>query len=260
MNASISAEDAFRLTLLLIPEPLAQQVFDLRDRFVQLSTSFHNDWLRRRWLRMEPVFEDIDTIKQLVKQFTDVLSPNVSQLGPPEARRAEMRAALVRRMLAERMRTRRIGNLLVDEVVTEGPSFELEIIPLLRRMHDAAAAVATSRGLGIPPSDSADTAADARRRFPEYDDLIAGLANIFRSYTGEVPAFSDRPAQLDRPRSLGGRFPEFVLAGLPVIGRAFPELGLEIDPEWRRLIEPTPDEVREAYRRVTARTSSKRGQ
>jgi hypothetical protein len=201
----------------------------------------------------------IDTLKQLVKQIADVLSPNVSQLSPAEARRAEMRAALVRSMLAGQMRTRRIGGLLVEEIVTEGPSFESEIIPLLRRMHDAAVAVATSRGLGIPPSESVDTAADARRQFPEYDDLIAGLANIFRSYTGKAPRFSDRPAQLERPRSLGGRFLEFVLAALPVTGRACPELGLEIEPEWRRLIEPTPDEVREAYRRVAARMGSKPG-
>ena len=52
-GALISADDAFRLTLLLVPEPLAQRVFDLRDTLIQLSTGFHNDWLERRWLVME---------------------------------------------------------------------------------------------------------------------------------------------------------------------------------------------------------------
>jgi hypothetical protein len=149
------------------------------------------------------------------------------------------------------------------ETVTEGPSPEHEIAPLLRRVHDAAVAaergLATSRASGKPPSESADTATDVRRRYPEYDNLIAGLAVIFETHTGAVPGFSDRPAHLEHPRSLVGHFLEFARAALPVIGRAFPDLGLENDPDWRRLIDPTPDEIREAYRRIARRMDSKPG-
>src|SRR5262252_3364144 len=121
MSASISADDAMPLALLLVSEPSAKQLFYMRDTLVELGTSFHNDWLRRNWLAMEPALKDLGRLKRLTKQIADLLSPNVSQLSAADARHVELQASLVCNMLSEQMRTRRLGGLLEIETVTEGP-------------------------------------------------------------------------------------------------------------------------------------------
>ena len=139
--------------------------------------------------------------------------------------------------------------LLEIETVTEGPDPKHEIAPLMRRLHEAARLSKQELASTVVPSATPDAALGSRVQSPEYDSLISGIAELFRTLTGKVPRFSDRPAQLERPRKLVGQFTDFALQVLPIVGRAFADLELANDPDWRRLVSPTADEIREAYRR-----------
>jgi hypothetical protein len=242
----ISADDAYQLTLLLIDRPRGDQIFSLRDELNRLASDFFGSWFQRRLFATAQVREDLDVILRLTKQLADILSP------PQASRRDEMRTRILCNLLAKQMRTIEVLGLLEIEKVTEGPDPQHEIAPLMRRLHVAARfskQELASQQDTTDPSATPHAVVGARVRFPEYDNLIAGIAESFRTLTGEVPRFSDRPAQLERPRKLVSQFTDFALQVLPIVGRAFADLELDNDPDWRRLASPTPDEIREAYRR-----------
>jgi hypothetical protein len=246
MSDPISADDAYQLTLLLIEKPWADQVFLLRDELSRLAKDFLSSWLQRRLFATRQVREDLDVILQLTKRLADILSP------PQASTRDEMRTRILCNLLAKQMRTIEVLGLLGNEKVTEGPDPEHAIAPLMRRLHQAARL--SKRELAsqqdtAEPSATSDAPSGSRVRFPEYDNLIAGISKLFQALTGRVPRFSDRPAQLERPRKLVGEFTDFALQALPLVGRVVADLELGNDPDWRRLARPTPDEIREAYRR-----------
>jgi hypothetical protein len=258
-SISISADDALQLAMSLVSEPLDTQVFDLRDDLTFLANEFAINWLRRRAFATGAVRKDLRDILGWAKQLADILVPPPPQLDDNKApRRDEMRARILRNSLAIQMRTIERHGLLSIETVTEGPSLMYEVAPLMLCLHEAARRALcdlAKKGSTTETASTGQTVFVSRRRHPEYDDLIAGIAELFQKFTGGAPRFSDHSAQLEQPRKLVGRFVEFALKVLPAVARAFSELKLELDdePELRRLANPTPDEIREAYRYVTAR-------
>jgi hypothetical protein len=256
MSGMISVEDAYNLTLLLVAEPSARQLLDLHDGLNSLANQYGRNWILRRLSATDRVRKDLSVIIRLTRQLANLLSPTPSLLNGRASKQDVMRASILRDSLALQLRKIKIGGLLGGDEVIEGPDLQHDIVPLLLRLHEAArrARDDLAEQNDTTTTTSSAAAADSRRRRPEYDDLIAGAADLSRKLTGEAPRFSDRPAQLERPRELVSRFVEFVLKVLPLVGRALSEMKLELDDsDLRRLTSPTPDEIREAYRRVAAR-------
>lgn len=106
----------------------------------------------------------------------------------------------------------------------------------------------------LQPAASADWGIKrgVRPRTPDFDIFIGTLGRIYEDITGKRPGASERAAGPSVGRSVEGPFVRFVLEISTLAASCVdPHGSLRQDPEWRKVFEPTPDEIREAWRRFS---------